>query len=576
MNKINTKQLYKDMLYYLRGASIRLKLFTTMALAVFLLASNLLIFSIYHYRITKLNEQSKQLEKIMPNIMEALYLTEEFEQSISREDSQKAVAKIDNLKENLYALKNYFIDTPLILQDLKEIDAYVDDFSEAARMFIETKNQEKNYEQSMKETLGILIELIDSAKYSVSSNFPTILSEVNNNSTTITAYEYLTKITGILISNDIDKEEKLLEEIELSTKLSEQLTALNLRDKGLQINIYSKQLYSKWKVVKSAQDFEKKTENELSNIISKINVNSKMAVDNIGKTLEKKEKDRTVFAIVVLICSIIIFVFLAFNITKSITYKLKLLMDATKQIADGDFSVKFIPKDGDEIDLLGKHIYHMAEDLEKYEKNLLETNLNLEIANANLEDAVLERTHELEETRDKLLIVNEELERDKKRLELLATTDSMTGARNRGAIMNLVQREIENYHRFKEPFCVVLFDIDDFKKVNDAYGHCVGDEVVIEISKLVQGCLRESDYIGRYGGEEFLILLTYTQLEEAKVVLESILNRLRSTPLSSMLLPIRISAGLTEYKNETIDELLKKVDVLLYKSKNAGKDQFNF
>jgi len=218
----------------------------------------------------------------------------------------------------------------------------------------------------------------------------------------------------------------------------------------------------------------------------------------------------------------------------------------------------------------------MSKKLENFQKSLLETNLSLEIANANLEDAVLERTHELEETRDKLLIVNDKLERDKKRFQLLATTDSLTSVWNRGAIMGLIKDEINQYTSNQSLFCVVLFDIDDFKRVNDVHGHAVGDEVLVEITKLVKKTIRDMDCLGRYGGEEFLILLPNTTLEIAKTVVEDMLDNLRITNLSSKLLPIRISAGLVEYKNVTIDELLQRADELLYKSKRNGKDQFNW
>ena len=558
----------------LRSISIRLKLFIIVALAVILLAGNISFFFTYHYEISQLNVQTRQIEKIMPKLVGTLYIKNQFEKSISRTDSQKVVDNIDSLETDLSGLKKSFEKNELLLNDLNEIDDYVDDFRKSVNLFIETKTQEKSYDQSMQETLLILLELIDSSKNNISSRLLTQVSDSENTNAAMISYDYLTKLTGILISTDITNEEKLVEQLAISNNLVDQMALLNLRDKGLQISSYSQQLYSKWKLLKSARTFEEDTNTKLSSIIDKIDVNVEIVVQSISQTLKEKEYTASTVIITLFICSTILFFLLALVYVKRITHRLGILIDATKQIASGDFSVKFIPKEGDEIELLGNHIYHMSEKLESYQQSLLETNENLEIANCHLEEAVSDRTHELEETRDKLLLVNKELQKDKKRFQLLATTDSLTRILNRGAIMNLIQDEINQYPSNQKPFCVVLFDIDDFKKVNDTHGHTVGDEVIIELTKLVKNNLRDMDYLGRYGGEEFLILLPNTTLEIAKKLFEDILINLRATPLSSILLPIRISAGLVEYNIITIDTLLKKVDELLYQSKRNGKDQF--
>lgn len=560
----------------IRRVSIRLKLYIIMALAVILLASNLLLFYVYHYQINQLNGQTQQIEKVMPKLTETLYIKKQFEKSISRADSQRVVDSIDNLEKDINILKKSFAENDIISSDLNEIDNYVEDFRKSVNMSIQTKTQEKNYDKSMQESLHILLELIDSSKNNISDRLLTKISDSDSTNAAITSYEYLTKLTGILISNDLNNEEKLVEQLDIANKLVDPMIALNLRDKGLQISYYSQQLHSKWRVLQTARDFEDNTDIKLSSIIDKIDINVETVVKNISQTLKAKDAVRSAIIITLFICSTIGFFLLAFVSARRINYKLKVLIGATEQIAGGDFSVNIIPKDGDEMDLLGRYIYTMSKKLESYQKSLLETNVSLEIANANLEDAVLERTHELEETRDKLIIVNDKLERDKKKFQLLATTDSLTSVWNRGAIMGLIKDEINQYTSNQRSFCVVLFDIDDFKKVNDVHGHAVGDEVLIEITKLAKKTIRDMDCLGRYGGEEFLVLLPNTTLEIAKTVVEDILDNLRITNLSSKLLPIRISAGLVEYKNATIDELLQRADELLYKSKRNGKDQFNW
>jgi diguanylate cyclase (GGDEF)-like protein len=128
------------------------------------------------------------------------------------------------------------------------------------------------------------------------------------------------------------------------------------------------------------------------------------------------------------------------------------------------------------------------------------------------------------------------------------------------------------FHK-QEPFSLIMFDIDHFKKINDRYGHLVGDDVLKLLAKLIMEDKRSSDFIYRYGGEEFFLVLPNTDIEGAIKAA----NRLHQL-ISNLKVPkvghITVSMGVVEYQlEETIDDVIKRVDDLMYQAKNAGRNQ---
>lgn len=155
--------------------------------------------------------------------------------------------------------------------------------------------------------------------------------------------------------------------------------------------------------------------------------------------------------------------------------------------------------------------------------------------------------------------------------------DHLTKLNNRKAYNEDIEKLISQYKRYKTPFSILMYDIDDFKKINDTYGHSVGDDVLVEMSKLIKSYIRENDYIFRIGGEEFVILLTETQIDKAKLVAEKIRYSVENDLKTIKNKKITISIGLTEVReNDTQDEIFIRVDELLYKSKDSGKNIISF
>lgn len=156
-------------------------------------------------------------------------------------------------------------------------------------------------------------------------------------------------------------------------------------------------------------------------------------------------------------------------------------------------------------------------------------------------------------------------------LERLTVTDTLTGIGNRRHFHQKMQEEISRAKRNEYELSVIMFDIDHFKRVNDRYGHDVGDEVLKEYTKLISSSLRETDVFSRIGGEEFIIILPNANKENAMKIAE----KLRSTVEAyKKVVPITMSFGVTQYiKGEDIEFILKRVDNALYMAKDSGRNR---
>lgn len=157
----------------------------------------------------------------------------------------------------------------------------------------------------------------------------------------------------------------------------------------------------------------------------------------------------------------------------------------------------------------------------------------------------------------------------------LATTDPLTGVFNRRTFIELAEQELARARRSTVPLALMMLDLDHFKRVNDTYGHLVGDQVLVSFTRLIRECVRRGDLVVRYGGEEFCVLLPGTPLAAAHALAE----RIRATTAARMLtaLPFRItvSIGLTASAGGAqvgIDDLLARADEALYRAKDAGRN----
>jgi len=162
-------------------------------------------------------------------------------------------------------------------------------------------------------------------------------------------------------------------------------------------------------------------------------------------------------------------------------------------------------------------------------------------------------------------------------VQRLAITDELTNVLNRRGFDEVAAREFGASKRYSRPLSLIMLDIDRFKAINDVYGHPIGDEILIEIAARARTKIRETDYISRYGGEEFLILLTEQKPDNAKTVAERIRKSVAEEPFNTSVgkITVTISIGVTGANSQisSISMMIKTVDKALYKSKENGRNR---
>lgn len=180
-----------------------------------------------------------------------------------------------------------------------------------------------------------------------------------------------------------------------------------------------------------------------------------------------------------------------------------------------------------------------------------------QLRNVELEKEILERKHLQDE------------------LFQQATTDVLTGVTNRRYFMELARAAVQRAHQHDLPMTLALIDLDDFKHVNDTYGHAVGDEVLIALTRVCLSQIREMDIFARLGGDEFVLLLPNTLPGQAQKIVERIRRKLLRREAQKPRLEITISSGIAwrNSTNNTLEAILQMADQALYRAKTAGKNQ---
>ncbi|MDY0133134.1 MAG: diguanylate cyclase [Desulforegulaceae bacterium] len=185
---------------------------------------------------------------------------------------------------------------------------------------------------------------------------------------------------------------------------------------------------------------------------------------------------------------------------------------------------------------------------------------------SKLQEELLSFKAEVLETEEKF----REMERD-------LLLDSLTGAYNRRAYDKRIKEEVERFFRYKTKFSMILFDVDHFKRINDLYGHGIGDKCLAEIIKKVTPLLREVDFLARYGGEEFAVLLPETDLEGAVKVAEKIRKTIEEISFiyKKEKITITVSLGVCEINEEDsgYDSLFSRLDMAMYEAKESGRNK---
>jgi two-component system cell cycle response regulator len=171
----------------------------------------------------------------------------------------------------------------------------------------------------------------------------------------------------------------------------------------------------------------------------------------------------------------------------------------------------------------------------------------------------------------------DELEAANEKLSALAALDALTQLPNRRVLSERLAFEFTRATRYLQPLSCLMVDVDFFKKVNDTFGHPVGDKVLIEVGATLQRTIRVTDMVGRYGGEEFMVILPQTKGPDARIAGERLRRAVATRPRESPELPeVTISVGIAAMEQQTaasVDELMRQADVALYKAKERGRNR---
>ena len=277
-----------------------------------------------------------------------------------------------------------------------------------------------------------------------------------------------------------------------------------------------------------------------------------------------------------LLCSLLLAFLFSRMLSRRFIHGIRLFVQRCEAIADGHLDEQLTFRSNDEFGQLVNAFNRMSTKLIASREETRRAENALTEANEALEIRVNQRTEELEEVNGKLKEEIAERRRIQQALIEAARTDPLTGILNRRAIQEHLDHQVSVYQRTRQPFTILLADIDRFKEINDHYGHAVGDEVLCNITSLIQHHIRPQDLVARWGGEEFLILLPDTDLEGGMTLADRIRQQLAQTPAllkDNPAFRLTISIGVAQFQEDlTLNCCIQHADSALYQAKSMGRD----
>ena len=247
------------------------------------------------------------------------------------------------------------------------------------------------------------------------------------------------------------------------------------------------------------------------------------------------------FALVLVVCLLFVVGAIAYILGALIVRPLGRLTDGAAEVAGGDLSVDLPIVGGGEVSYLTEVFNDMVA--------------------------------RLRAGREALDAANESLRKKNEELQRLSITDGLTGLYNRRHLMDTLEAERRRTDRSERTFALLMVDVDHFKKFNDRFGHQAGDEVLLRVAGILRKCTRDVDFPGRYGGEEFCLLLSESTLEGAAEVGERVRDELAAVSFEGE--KITVSIGAAEYPTdgETVEAVLSSADTAMYQAKRRGRDR---
>jgi diguanylate cyclase (GGDEF)-like protein len=301
-----------------------------------------------------------------------------------------------------------------------------------------------------------------------------------------------------------------------------------------------------------------------------------VGIDMFANEVERKMYQLKEAGFISLIVSILLAILFANLLASHFNVRINRLVRRCGEIARTQLQPSSANGSGDELDRLGQTIEAMAQHLEQSREDNEQARQALEKHKDELEMRVQQRTSELLQANDQLREEIRERERIEAVLQQTARTDYLTQLPNRRAMIQILDKEAARFQRSQHPFSLVLLDIDHFKSINDSFGHDGGDEILVSIAEHMRVWMREKDVLARWGGEEFLILLSDTDVDRATEQAERLRAAIEAETFSIQQGDTRITAslGVAGYlSDQGIDSCIKDADVALYRAKSGGRNR---
>ena len=246
-----------------------------------------------------------------------------------------------------------------------------------------------------------------------------------------------------------------------------------------------------------------------------------------------------------------------------------ILKDLTEAISNISYM------EGEDVKSLEKYVDELEKVVEK--GNLEEVIGEIKVIAVNIKNRILKMGESFKSIKSQLETsyrIIDSLKNELEKQRELSVVDELTRVYNRRGLMEALRRELSAVKRYSSKLSVSFIDFDDFKYINDNFGHTVGDKVLVSVVSLIKNALRSTDIIGRYGGDEFVVLLPRTSLDEAYKAMERILNEVKTKKfkIKDNYLRISISIGLCEAKPEDEEEsLISRLSSAVKRAKSEGK-----
>ncbi|MCU7812894.1 MAG: diguanylate cyclase, partial [Candidatus Thiodiazotropha sp. (ex Notomyrtea botanica)] len=301
-----------------------------------------------------------------------------------------------------------------------------------------------------------------------------------------------------------------------------------------------------------------------------------VGIDMYANEVESKLKEIRIAGMLSFVLSLLLAMIFSRYLSLNFTQRIVALIDRFSTIAP-EQSVRPSPNNGDELNQLAQSFNQMAERLESSRREIEVNQEAVREAHDELEQRVKARTSELLRTNEQLRDEIAERTRMEMKLEEISRTDYLTGILNRRAITQRLEALAECALSESDSFCIILIDLDHFKEINDSFGHDVGDQTLKHAVERLRNGVRDSDLLGRWGGEEFLIMSPQTSLEEAEGLAQRLCQSLAGSRVEAGNKSVSVtgSFGVSRFRpgKDDLDTCLKRTDDALYAAKMQGRNR---